>query len=142
MRGINGVDSLVIGFLRRGHFSFRGIPGFLRNIKFPLALIRLLLRRRVCIAQVQHILLCQFCVITRLLQITMRCAGEILSLAQRIAAIFNGHLRLGKTRREQQQRSPYPSTQVHDFNYGSNTVEPVVLRDSRSRCACAASRNG
>jgi hypothetical protein len=26
-----------------------------------------------------------------------------------------------------------------DALYGSNTVEPVVLRDSRSRCACAAS---
>ncbi len=25
---------------------------------------------------------------------------------------------------------------------GSNTVEPVVLRPSRSICACAASRNG
>lgn len=25
---------------------------------------------------------------------------------------------------------------------GSKTVEPVVFRDSRSRCACAASRKG
>ncbi len=108
MRRINGIDRLVIGFLCRSQFAAGGIPCLLRSVEFPLALVRLQLRSRVRIAQVQHILLRKFCVITCLLQIAPGDTSAILALTQGITALFDRGLRLRKARCEQ-QHNPCPS---------------------------------
>ncbi len=88
MRRIDGVDFIVIGFLRCRHADTRRIECLLRSIQFALARSSLLHCGGMRIAQIKYILLSELRIETRLLQFAVRDAGTVLSLLEHPGTIL------------------------------------------------------